>query len=703
MIRDQLLICSPRFGKKSKEANSVELNQAKRFSWADKSASLPNQDYLMHLSKSEMINLKYSSLDGRNWRIGEELEEASTNDQLNIHQTAIDQAKYQLVFMEHSSRLNNSISDIYDDLEVRGSKSNGYYDDHAKPRSRILRVRSHLEINNGTAYIEDSDWEMCSDPGEMISLLDDNCSHLDHGNDGNENVIYDDLNDQIISHQYVNESTYCNEFKTSLQVPICELMAINLNNELDLNHESMLVNSISKKLLVSSSSSSVSKFNQSNLINQFLAYSLIDQVIRDNKPVPINLFTPIVINFDRNEDIFNYVGDADVKVKCQDNYQINRGKCDNSNKGGNMSQPFYFYFNYNWYQINCLTQFNQVTSLEAEMNDKHDNTESTTCLINWANPLLLTLKNLITKYEDDQKMKDDLLLYHKGKDLNEHGKQLQVDKSNKQVCGKLGPQTESPTLKFDQIKIFDINKSLNDIKQFGLRRIKFDTKDNSIFYQMLDKTLAYCNQNQIISFQSLLHLLYYNVFEEHLNLWLNLIELNQKRNEMSLTQLMSTYKLSSSIKIKSESDQIEKFEVHCSTFWSHFVSSLTDIKEGLDLKQNQKAVKRASLIVNLDFITNLRTGLGKYANVVFDLERWTLQGNKIEAHESSEWNKIGEKKLESVTKLNGFKLRKCGTGIVDDEASSTTQILLKQTSEELYCNSTNSNHQTRSSNLSKLD
>ena len=39
-----------------------------------------------------------------------------------------------------------------------------------KSKSRTLMVRSHFEINNGTIYLEDSDWEMCSEVSELNSL-----------------------------------------------------------------------------------------------------------------------------------------------------------------------------------------------------------------------------------------------------------------------------------------------------------------------------------------------------------------------------------------------------------------------------------------------------------------------------------------------------------------------------------------------------
>ncbi|KAI2802179.1 hypothetical protein BLOT_010372 [Blomia tropicalis] len=43
----------------------------------------------------------------------------------------------------------------------------------------ILCVRSHFEINNGTVYLEDSDWEMCSEISELNSLnmIDSNQTH----------------------------------------------------------------------------------------------------------------------------------------------------------------------------------------------------------------------------------------------------------------------------------------------------------------------------------------------------------------------------------------------------------------------------------------------------------------------------------------------------------------------------------------------
>ena len=36
--------------------------------------------------------------------------------------------------------------------------------------SKILCVRSHFQINDGTIYLEDSDWEMCSEISEPLSL-----------------------------------------------------------------------------------------------------------------------------------------------------------------------------------------------------------------------------------------------------------------------------------------------------------------------------------------------------------------------------------------------------------------------------------------------------------------------------------------------------------------------------------------------------
>lgn len=57
--------------------------------------------------------------------------------------------------------------------------------DQDEKNSKILCVRSHFQINNGTVYLEDSDWEMLSQISETISLNEFNNQNND-GNDKNE-------------------------------------------------------------------------------------------------------------------------------------------------------------------------------------------------------------------------------------------------------------------------------------------------------------------------------------------------------------------------------------------------------------------------------------------------------------------------------------------------------------------------------------
>ncbi|KAF7495766.1 hypothetical protein SSS_07364 [Sarcoptes scabiei] len=45
--------------------------------------------------------------------------------------------------------------------------------------SRVLCVRSHFQINDGTIYLEDSDWEMCSEISEPFTSLNENNQSLD--------------------------------------------------------------------------------------------------------------------------------------------------------------------------------------------------------------------------------------------------------------------------------------------------------------------------------------------------------------------------------------------------------------------------------------------------------------------------------------------------------------------------------------------
>lgn len=54
---------------------------------------------------------------------------------------------------------------------ANGNETNDNYNgNNNQKNSKILCVRSHFQINDGTIYLEDSDWEMCSEISEPLSL-----------------------------------------------------------------------------------------------------------------------------------------------------------------------------------------------------------------------------------------------------------------------------------------------------------------------------------------------------------------------------------------------------------------------------------------------------------------------------------------------------------------------------------------------------
>ncbi|XP_015788448.1 uncharacterized protein LOC107365455 isoform X2 [Tetranychus urticae] len=158
-------------------------------SWLARSVSLPNNsDHHRTLAQIDQdLSWKYGSIDQRLWQLdneeGELEDDYSDHDfkskngvkyrninggideeyeiGLNDELISGEGKQYQLVYMES---LANTESCSGSDLSF---KQNGNNRQSTRQRPRILRVRSHLEIADGTAYIEDSDWEMCSDPGEL--------------------------------------------------------------------------------------------------------------------------------------------------------------------------------------------------------------------------------------------------------------------------------------------------------------------------------------------------------------------------------------------------------------------------------------------------------------------------------------------------------------------------------------------------------
>ncbi|XP_053209779.1 LOW QUALITY PROTEIN: uncharacterized protein LOC128393612 [Panonychus citri] len=172
-------------------------------SWLARSVSLPNHSdpnrTLAQISQND--SWKYGSIDQRLWQlecedeynedeidddysesnykhviksrkssIGRGKNELSDEEyEIGLNDEVISgEGKYQLVFMDRNTL--GTIESSSEQSDTDGKQNNrrsikGRQQSINRPR--MLRVRSHLEIADGTAYIEDSDWEMCSDPGEL--------------------------------------------------------------------------------------------------------------------------------------------------------------------------------------------------------------------------------------------------------------------------------------------------------------------------------------------------------------------------------------------------------------------------------------------------------------------------------------------------------------------------------------------------------
>ncbi|RWS13731.1 uncharacterized protein B4U79_04967, partial [Dinothrombium tinctorium] len=161
-LRDRIIPCKVPESHKGFKMKSVksplskiaEYDRLFAANFIARSASLPNNYCNRSLEDSCNLSFRSSSVDNKLWDHERESNLDTQLDMiLNMHTLVPEYNEYRLVFMDTGS----SISDICDESC-----------DFAQ-RDRTLRVRSHIEINNGTVYVEDSDWEMCSELGDEIT------------------------------------------------------------------------------------------------------------------------------------------------------------------------------------------------------------------------------------------------------------------------------------------------------------------------------------------------------------------------------------------------------------------------------------------------------------------------------------------------------------------------------------------------------
>lgn len=139
---------------------------------------------------------------------------------------------YQLVFI-NSSESNSSESDHHDLDEQLSMLDSIELQLDVRNKQKVLKVRSHIQMSNGTVYVEDSDWEMCSEYGTETNS--DELDSLENQLKVNQINDKDSISnrDQNSNHEINNINTIINENQNANSKSLQE--NIHVNNSLETN------------------------------------------------------------------------------------------------------------------------------------------------------------------------------------------------------------------------------------------------------------------------------------------------------------------------------------------------------------------------------------------------------------------------------------------------------------------------------------
>ena len=205
---------------------------------------------------------------------------------------------YQLVFI-NSSESNSSESDHHDLDEQLSMLDSIELQLDVRNKQKVLKVRSHIQMSNGTVYVEDSDWEMCSEYGTETNS--DELDSLENQLKVNQINDKDSISnrDENSNHEINNVNTIINENQNANSKSLQENIHVNIhvNNSLETNE-------------INISSDDQISLNESEIQQHFYVYqqSRIDKAEDNDDEMQIS---SLEIESDNNEvDVGSVSGSA---------------------------------------------------------------------------------------------------------------------------------------------------------------------------------------------------------------------------------------------------------------------------------------------------------------------------------------------------------------------------------------------------------